>query len=276
MATFNPLHPLQSTILEVLTEQQGISVADLHAKLKKDYGLKLSVQNLYKTIGKMLDAQMLIKTQGKLLLNLVWLSHLTHFVEAAKRTYLTAEEATINLPLKDDERREFYAESLIGLDPIWNHLLIKLKDFTEDRTWYVYDSHPWYVLGMRETETRLYKSLVSEGINVQMLYGNDTFLDKYGNKRVSVKGFRSAITTDSPFLKEGYALWVCGEHIVECIFPDVISRNFQFFFQTVQSVEEFEPELFSDIFKMRSKCKITIRRSAKESKALIKHWMKHF
>lgn len=274
MATLNPLQPLQSSILEVLAKQQGLTMSDLHKELKQNHGLKVSLQNLYKAVGKMVDMQMLAKSKGKLFLNLVWLSHATHFIETANLTY-NSEQGT-GLPLAEGERTEFYSDSLTGLDPLWNHILMKLTEVAETHDWYVYNSHPWYSLGMKETETRLYQSLVVEGIHCHMVYGNDSFLDCYGQKMITLKGFETSIAPDAPLPKEGHALWLCGEHIVECIFPEIISRNFAFFFQTVTSVQEFDPQLFTDVFHMKARCKISVRRSKAEAKELHQKFLDSF
>jgi hypothetical protein len=170
----------------------------------------------------------------------------------------------VELPVKDGEKKEFFAESLGALDPLWNHILRTVAGIYKDAEWYEYNSHPWHFLGATETERRLYESLGPKG---HKMYGNDTFLDQYG-VQFNAEGSDALIVPQSPFPKEGYSLWLCGDYIVDCVFPDVLSKHFSFFFQTVQSIEQFHPELFADIFRMKTRCRLLVWKSAREAALL--------
>ncbi len=267
MANLDPLHPLQSSILELFGCRQALTVADIRNELEKD-GVTVSLPNLYRTVSQMIDAQMLVKGSGKISLNMVWVAHLTSYVSTVTKTYVEQRVDEFQFPLLEQERREFWADSLMGLDPIWAHVLLRMTKSLQEHPAYMYNSHPWYSLGMRETETRFYQSMVASGHPMIILYGNDTFLDRYGERLIRVRNVHGSITPDIPFPKEGCALWVCDDHILECIFPPAITRHFAFFFNTVESIETFDAELFSDIFRMKAKCKITVRRNVREAQKL--------
>ena len=264
MATFNPLHPLESSIIELIASPKGITIRDVHEKINSE-GVSVSLNGIYKPINRMLDCQMLVKAEGELFINSVWLQHISQFNLTAGQNHLPTRSDDISLPLKEGQRHDFHADSLQSLDSIWNHLVTKLTPILKDDSWYVYNSHPWHSLGMRDTEQRLYESIISHGKEVFMVFGNETFLDTYGQKLVTANGYHTTIVSDSPFLQDGYALWVCDDHIVECIFPEIISRNFLFFFQSVQNISNFNQTLFSDVFKMKCNCKITVRCDTKEA-----------
>ncbi len=263
MTTLDPLHPLQSSIVELLSEQTGMTVAELHFKLKSACAVEVSVQNLYRAIGQMLDAQMLIREKGKLSLNLVWASHFIRCADSVRRRYLATDDDIVDLPKRDGERREFFAESLGALDSIWNHVLRKVTAMEENMPWFEYNAHPYHLLGMTQTEERLYGSLGAG----HKLYGNDTFLDRYGVLR-NIEKSNVVMQNQTPFLKDGYSLWICGDYIVDCVLPESLTRHFAFFFQTVQTIDQFHPELFADVFKMKARCKLLVRKSASESAML--------
>ena len=267
MTNINPLHPLQSSILELLSSYPHCTVAALQEFLSR-HDVRPSLATLYRLLREMELKQMIVRSHGKIQLHSVWLSHVAKFVERAKQHQKHAEGTVDIASMKDGESRAFFAESLMELDPVWGHILGELPHIERERQWYVYNSHPWYSLGMRETESRLYQGLVSEGISPHMLYGNDSFLDRYGEKIIRVKGFETRCTAETPFPKEGYALWCTGDYIVECIMPRSISQHFAFFFANVHTISQFDPELFADIFTMRSRCKVTVRRDPREEKKL--------
>lgn len=267
MADLDPLHPLQSSLLEILAHYPSIDVTALR-KFLQNYGHTPSTATLYRLLREMELKQMIVRSHGKIQLHSVWLSHVSKFVERAKMHQKNPQNSVDIASMRDTESRSFYAESLLELDPVWGHILGELTHIAEERQWYIYNSHPWYSFGMRDTESRLYQGLVAEGVLPHLLYGNDTFLDRYGEKIIQVRGFETVCTAESPFPKEGYALWCCGDYIVECIMPQSISQHFAFFFANVHTISQFDPELFTDIFKMRARCKVTVRKDAKEGKKL--------
>lgn len=264
MATFLPIHPLEGTILEIIAAQNGISTKAIYQQLRQDHNLTVTLNSLYKPINKMIEGQMLAKSRGKLYINNMWLQHIEQFIQLSRESMQNPKSSDITLPLKPGERIEFSADSLQGLDPIWNHILTKLAYLSEGKKWYTFDSHCWHPIGMRDTETRLYKSILAQNIDLHVVYGNSTFLDTYGSKLIKLPHVHTAVVEQHPFLADGHAIWICEDHIVESVFPDIIMRNFSFFFQTVDSIEQFEPELFSDVFKMKAHTKINVRRDKEE------------
>ena len=267
MSLIDPLHPLQSSIVEILANRKDITMAQLHQTLIKQHDIRISLQNLYRTVGQMVENQMLVREDGKLSLNFVWITHQMKFTETIRHTYLTSL-TTLDLPEKEGDRREFSADSLMGLDPTWNDLLTRIAASSTDEGFYEYISHPYYYLGKRETETRFYQGMAERNIPCFTLHGNDSFLDRYGNKLVTLEGVRSITASDTGFPAEGYVLSIYGGLIVECIFPPVIARHFAVFFQTVGSIEQFDAELFSSIFRMRARCKLTVRKSNGDAQKL--------
>src|SRR3989338_11715611 len=99
MTLLDPLHPLQSSILEILARGQGITMAQLHQALIKQHGIRISLQNLYRTVGQMVEKQILVREGKKLSLNFVWITHQAKFTENLRETYLTKQEVS-DMPRK--------------------------------------------------------------------------------------------------------------------------------------------------------------------------------
>ncbi len=264
MTILDPIHPVQSAILELLASKPGQTVADVHRKLAAS-GMEASVPNLYRTIGQMVEKQMLVKEKSHLSINFMWIAHVLQFAEMVERNYVHRNDPeTTELPMIDGEKREFFAESLGALTPVWNHILAKIAGQSSDPIWYEYNSHPWHFLAMTDIERRLYDSL---GRNGHKLYGNDTFLDRYGTS-MSTLSCPVVHSDDVPFPKDGYSLWVCGDYVVDCVFPKTLSKHFAFFFRAVQSIDQFHPELFADIFRMKARCRLLVWKSSGEASLL--------
>ncbi len=265
MSFLDPVHETHGAIIEALAVYPGLEMQPMHHKLVSEYDIEISVSNLYRTVAQLVEKQVLVKDKGRLSLNQVWVSHMLRFAATIEAKYIGSGKLDVlELPQSDGQRMEFKADSLAGLDPVWNHVLAKISSLSKkEAIWYEYDSHAWYPLGMHETEMNLYEQLGEYG---NKLYGNDTFLDRYGAKLG--RTITPVINDAPPFPKEGYSLWVCGDYTVDCVFPDSISRHFAFFFQTVKSIEQFDTEFFSDIFKMKARCSITVLKSEASARDL--------
>ena len=235
MSIFNPLDREGSAILSIVAKKPLISVADIHKSLKTRFGYSMSLQNTYRRITQMVEAQMLVRDDGRHSIHQVWLAHLASFVEQAKAT---STSSITNNDLKDiasGGERRYQASSLRELDPIWSDILAKLVPIAQQNTWHIYNSHPWYLLGMPDTELRVFEGLTLAGVRLNVVYGGVEFLDRYALRQVKIRGVKLCNRAVPELPREGYNLWVCGEFLVECTFHSTISNHFAFFFRNIQS-----------------------------------------
>lgn len=266
MKRLDPIHPLNSAVIETLAERRRITVKDLHVHLEEQFDIQVSWQNLYRLIKRLTDEDVLVKEQGKISLSWNWVTHLLRFADSVRFHYSGGESVLEGLPQTDGEKINFSSDSLMGLDLVWINILIRLLDSSEEKEWFAYNSHPWYAIGSLDTETRFFERLVLHGVSVSMVYGNDTFLDRYGEKLLAMQGFQTTINTRTGMRDEGYALWVCGDYLIDVHFPDIIARHFATFFRSVKSLEQFNPELFAGIFMMKAQCQLSVELSKKRAK----------
>lgn len=119
------------------------------------------------------------------------------------------------------------------------------------------------------TEKRLFVGLALQGVKTRMLYGGNSFLDKYGAARIKTSNLRIKLSDSTSFPKEGYAVWVAGHFVVECIFSDVVANQFAYFFENVTSLKQFDIKLFSDIFSMRIRSAITVKYDRARAKRIM-------
>jgi hypothetical protein len=106
--------------------------------------------------------------------------------------------------------------------------------------------------------------------------GNESVMDKYASEQIRLLGIDIVCNNKHQFLKDGYFINVVGDYILEALFPDIISQYFKVFFDNVQDISDFNPEGFESIFKMKSECKITFRRSPSQAKLLKKEINSYF
>ncbi len=263
MFLFDPINPIFGAIVESVAVKPHITIADLHEHLQKQMMMKISLAHVYRIVTRMIDHQILIKSHGKLSLNLMWISYIEFVAARAKRI----QQHDDGYPLRPGQKVIHEGKSLFDVEALWNHILVSLYRVSQEKNIYKYYSHTWWQLGRNAEEISFYKQLKERGIDCKWVFGGKTFLDELAASRV--REIYDVVTTETPpFPKEGYNLNVFGEYIVECILPEKISRHLSFFFEGVKNEQEFDHDLFEDIFSMRGKFKITVWRNAKQAEVL--------
>ena len=275
MFCLDPLHPIYNAILEAVAAQPGITMAQLHDTVRKKHKVDTSLQHLYRTVSRLIDDQILLKAQGKLSINAMWLSYLEFFADKAKRAASGATAETLSLPLDPKQRLTLRAHTLLDVQAIWNHALVQLNRLTGERFLFKYYSHAWWQLGRHALDAEFYKTIKNKGVRCYWLYGSDTPLDRHA-ATLHHDLYESRIATKTLFPKEGYNVNVYGEYVLECIFPDIISRQMAFFFQTVPSIDAFDAALLSDIFAMKADYKITLWRNKGQAATVRAKIAEHF
>jgi hypothetical protein len=60
-------------------------------------------------------------------------------------------------------------------------------------------------------------------------------------------------------LREGYNFNIVGDYIIEFYYPALCSQTFQIFFDSIESIEKLNTELFKSVFHMRVPCTLRLR-----------------
>ncbi len=262
MYTLDPIHPVYSTVLEIVAVHPNITTAEIFEQLQT-MKIELSLPQLYRIITRMIDTQIVVKVHGKLSLNLMWISYIEFIAARAKRIMQHTDEFVLN----EGEKKVFEGHSLFDVEAIWNHILVSLYRMVQVKEIHKYYSHAWWQIGRNAEEISFYKQLKDRGIQCQWVIGADTFLDRLGAAHIN-EVYESVTTKQPPFPKDGYNLNVYGDYIVECILPDKISKRFEYFFTQVRSEEAFSQDVFLDIFSMRGKYKVTVWKNKKQAALL--------
>lgn len=264
MFTLDPLHPIFNAVLEIVSEQPGITVGALHAQLKKK-DIDVSLQHVYRTVTRLTDEQILVKTKGNVSINLMWASYLQFFAEKTKRAAVDMQKNTPLFPLKSGERKVFELDTLADVENMWNHILVQLYRVTpEENMLFKYYSHAWWQLGDKPGQRELYKRIADAGIRCHWLFGNTSPLDTLIAEQ-NQKVFLARCTDTPPFPAQGYNINVYGEYVLECIFPNNISSHFAMMFASSTKIDKQTQHIVSDLFRMRDRFKLTVWRNWKQA-----------
>ena len=265
MFTLDPLHPLYTAILEAVAATPNITLTDLHATLRRRK-VQITLQHLYRTVNRMVEEQILLKSGTTVAVNLMWLSYVQFFTERAKAALLTQGAQRV-IPLKPGERRTFKVHTLLDLQTLWNHLLVQLYRAAPQKYLFKYYSHAWWQVGKHSLDRDFYKRITEMGVRCYWVFGNDTFLDRHAaDLHKDLMDCR--LVDKPPFPAEGYNLNVYGSYVLECIFPERISKHFEYMFHTVASIDQFDPDIYSDIFHLKAPITLKLLHDEKQAAPL--------
>ncbi len=254
MFRIDPSDELASAILQLVAQRPGLSVAELHAALKKKKSVTL--QHLYRKLNQLIAEEVIIKHQAVLTANLMWLSYLQYFAAEAKAAL--AKNTMLDVfPLKQGQRIAFSAKSMSEVQTLWHHLLVQLHRQLPQKKLHKYYSHAWWVWNKRTLDVAFYKKILAAGVRCLWLYGNNTYLDRAA-VTMSPDLIDSRIALDAPFPAEGYNLNVYGDYVFECSFPAHIARHLDLVFSSVRSQEKKDLAIIDNIFAMESEFTVTI------------------
>ncbi|GHV22926.1 hypothetical protein FACS189428_5710 [Clostridia bacterium] len=175
MQLFEPLHDL---IIHKLIAHKGISTQSLHKLVNEE--IQISLPNFYKVIEKLITNRVIMKENGKLYLHNRRILGILDLADELKESY-TTEISNVS-QLQEGQSVIHEASSISALDVVWADWELSINRLYGDKQdSYMFHSHPYYILGTKETEFAFWKQ-VSKIANFYYLCANTKFLDVYGAK----------------------------------------------------------------------------------------------
>lgn len=252
-----------NSILEILCQNKELTVQQIFSLLSNTYKIDISLAQLYKILAKLEKEQMIIKQYNVISLNSLWIKKISDFIEKAKKIYFQDNIAFSQL--QEWQRREFSADNLLDLDAIRNNISTQLQLQNDGQETAFYHSHPYFILGNFASRSSLIENIINSQQKLYISYGNESCLDNYGVQLARLQWAQCSCSTKTPFLREWYNLHIIGDYLLELVFSDTVTQHFKVFFDNVQSVSEFNNELYKQIFSMKWRFQFSIQRNKKQA-----------
>ena len=264
---------LFNTIIDTLLDKQSLTIQELHHAINSY--IPTSLPNLYKVVAELLDKQILLKSQKKLSLHTIRIKNIGSIYEKIEPRL---KELKPSMSLSLWETKVFHSDTLQSLDSIWRNVLHYFSENTTGiQTLYIYNSHPYHVLWSFETESAGFKTLSRYGQQaVHFLFGNQTFLDRYGAELLEQSGCVCVFSNKTPFAPQGHFINVYGDYILEVVLPLAMSNYFEVYFQTVQDIQSFPKAMFEQLFDMKMKYSLKASYLPQEAEKLRKQIKSYF
>ena len=270
MALLDPIHPAQSAIIAVIGKYPGISVENLRSKLKEEHDLPVSQMNMYKKLKPLIDERVILRDGRRLLVNFNWLMNARAFLDEIFVTYSRENESLMSLPVDETEETVLTFNSLLQLEPMWDHLTQLIVQQSGERERYGYGKYPFFILADLDRKDRFQYTFSNKDVVLHYVIGDNSALSQHALKSYKdVPGIQVHLTKDSPFGEGDSIFTVCGSYVIEIEVDKTILSQFSFFFDSVKDASEFRPELYTSILSMKSTNTLKVRNNPKEAKEIV-------
>lgn len=264
---------IYDTIIFVLVKHKQLTTKELYQEVSHTDTISLS--NFYKIVDEMISWQILLKEKKSIQIHARWIVEYLQLWEKMKDTYMS--NAHNKIELNPWQKTSYSAPSIHDIDGIWWDLVLAVNmKYWNTEPAYIYHSHAYYILGMYETEAWLFSSIDNLSKQVFFLVGNTTVLDQHWTQMYNAIGMNALCTEDHPRLKEWFFINVIGDYVFEFLYPPIIIQYFKVFFDSVQDISNFNPELFHNIMKMKANCTVRIKNDPEQAKKIKKIFWKIF
>ena len=133
--------------------------------------------------------------------------------------------------------------------------------WTDTKEMYHYTSHFYQMTGLHDTERQFWESLRMSGVAQHVVCAHKTFLDALAGQYIETYIQNPVFygTVSEPGLPtEGYMIVIIGDRVIDCFFPPQVTAAFRFFFETVQTLDQFNSDLFRGLLYQKNTVKVTV------------------
>lgn len=254
-------------LIKILSKQNKLNTLQALKYLQKKH--TISRPNFYKIISKLLKRQVLVKKWKELSLNAI---RMMEYLDLAESIRQNIRWNTILRRLNIGETQRFEWDSLGWIDALYWDIYLRLATWLKPDMIYHYQSHPHHSLAFLDKEIQFWENMKKTKSQNLMVYGNNDFLDQHGAKFVRIHWWAKTVTIKQNFFPEDwYILVVIGDYVVDMTFPDTVSKGFKFFFNTVNSIDEFHQDLYTSLFHQKNKFVINVSNDPRRAEKFSNH-----
>ncbi|QQR50396.1 hypothetical protein IPF86_00535 [Candidatus Nomurabacteria bacterium] len=245
-------------ILDILTKGPIDGV-----NLLEQVNIKLSVskQGLYKALRELMRDEVIIKEKKLFTLNKVWLSRLKDFVEESEQNLGVA------LPFLEESftgRKVIVFKDMDALNIYWGHLFLALSERFNDKPFFFFNHHSWFIHDSPHSEMYLYKKSLKKKNKVLITLGANTLFAKdfktrfaKANIQISINEKIGVPMTDN--------LCVIGDYIITTRYDKNTMTEIDTLFKNSSSFGENEKNEFKKMLSFSKRPKMIITKNKRKA-----------
>ncbi len=257
-------------------QKGSVSIVEL-IKTIKTIRPETTKQGVYLIIRKLKKQEIVVVHKKNISLSSVWLSLMKEFVTKAQfNTTNLVSSGNEFLNLKQGEKIQYNFKNPILTDAFWSHAFTTLIESSSPQIpILIYNPHEWFLLARTRNEIDLFEKISKRGQKLELLAGNNTFLDKFVKKYFN--GSNEYENTDKlPFEKNNYYINIIGDFIIEVYLDKKISSQIDDFYINTQMFDDIEKKKLEKILMQKGKNKFSITYNKRKADKLRRVFKKYF
>ncbi|GEM_PF-3835263 len=273
--------PVRNQILRVLAKEHPLSLMNIHRRLARDFGARVSFQATRKAANALAEGGVLERGAKKeYAISRKWILDSKKFFDSLVVSYGTKANAKVfNKLFHDQDYAEYRLNSLFELDNFWADMLIYFADHLSpaergERA-YFFNNLGWWFLINYGSEVSLFEYYRKKGITGCIAYPEKNFINMIAVQSYRSTGHKSEIIKDHPF-PESMDLNVVGSNIIQVFYPDNILGKLKKLVAGHKSAKDVGVKELNELINTKADIRMVVLKNAEIAKSYKKQMEKYF
>ncbi len=270
-----------SQILSVLAKEHPLSLMNIHRRLARDFGSRVSFQATRKAANALALGGVLERGAKKeYAISRRWILGSKKFFDSLVASYGTKANAKVfNSLFRDQDYAEYRLGSLFELDNFWVDMLIYFADRLSpperrERA-YFYNNLGWWFLINYGSEVSLFEYYRKKGIIGCVAYPEKNFINMIAVRGYRSIGHRSEIINDRPF-PESMDLNIVGSNIIQVFYPDNILAKLKRLVSRHKSAKDVSVEELNGLVGTKADIRMVVLKNPEIARSYKRQMEKYF
>lgn len=263
---------VRNQILKVLSKEYPLSLAAMHRKLRKNFGLDVSFQGTIKAANLLVENGVLERNSSKeYKISKKWVLESKRFFDSLSKSYNTRGNSRVfNSNFNESDYAEYKLGSLFELDNFWSDFLVFIADNfkpSEKKEIAMFNNLGWWFLINYGQEISLFQYYKKKGFRGFFVYPSKNFVNEIAVKNYIGLGFKAKIVGTQVFPKN-LDLNVVGDSIIQVHYPKKLVEKLWIIAKKYRKTSDIDLEELNRLLAMKCEIRLVFFKNPEISKSL--------
>lgn len=272
---------VRNQILRVLAKEHPLSLMNIHRRIARNFGARVSFQATSKAANALVEGGVLERGAKKeYAISRKWILDSKKFFDSLVSSYGTKANAKVfNRLFHDQDYAEYRLNSLFELDNFWADLLIYFADSLSEKERaeraYFYNNLGWWFLINYGSEVSLFQYYRKKGITGCIAFPDRNFINMIAVQNYRSTGHMSKIIGERPF-SESMDLNVVGSNIIQVFYPENILGKLKKLVAGHKSAKDVGVEELNGLINTKADIRMVVLKNPEIARSYKKQMEKYF
>jgi len=249
---------LQSTLLQQISQNPGVSAAWLHARIL--HGRRCSIQAVYKELRHLLGKGVVVKNRNVFSLSLSWIVTHLNFLDSAYDRLMQNFSCSLAGP-DGPARQTWQFTDLRRTDDFMVQSMLTLLEQTGKKRMLQWIPQPWYELIQHEKEIRFQNALRALGCKAHVIFGGESYLYQHLSRNWSRDVYDFVLSAEFMPSERSKAIGVIGDYVLTVKLDSATTDLLDRYFTETSGPDDMSVGRFVSILNGRIRSSITLENS---------------